>query len=208
VFRGIGSGIGMHWRTKLVLWVLGLAFIAMLVVFSEEPSFPKPPDTCTEKGIDPSEMKEGTCDDGGTRMDVVDIGDTLELRTLKARLDGIHEAGSLATFDLTIKSRAFKPVYLGKYQVVLVLGQDLDQDVEAETLSEPHSFLSRSHPIQPGETVRGTVVFEVTPAEIEEIEEEGNLDIANFRHRGDAYNTTLAFSGSEYGVMRTYTKPH
>ncbi len=197
MFRGIGSGIGMHWRTKLVLWLLALGVVAMLVVFSEEPSFPKPPDTCKEKGIDPSEMKEGTCEDEGRTLDVVDIGDTLRLRTLKARLEGIHEKGPFVTFDLAIKSRAFKPVRLGENQLVLVLEHDVDQDVEAERRLGPRAFRDRHRPIAPGETAQGSVVYEVTPSEEQQVNEEGNLDIYNFGVRDE---------GFEIGVMRTYAK--
>jgi hypothetical protein len=204
VFRGIGSGIGMRLRTKVILWLLALGVVVTLVIFSEEPGFPKPPDTCSEKGIDPSQMNEGTCVDEGSTLHVVDIGDTLTMRTLKARLEGLHETGSLVTFDLQITNRGSKPAYLGKEQLVLRLDQDLGEDIAVEKRSEPHSFLAHRHPIQPGETVNGTVVFQVTPAEQKQLHETGNLDIANFGRPGDATDAKSVLSGSEIGVMRTY----
>jgi hypothetical protein len=40
----------MRTRTKVILWLLALGVVLMLVIFSEEPSFPKRPDTCSAKG--------------------------------------------------------------------------------------------------------------------------------------------------------------
>jgi hypothetical protein len=217
MFRGFGSGIGMRLRTKVILWLVALAVVATLVIFSEEPSPPGPVDTCPEKGIDPSRMKEGTCFDGETKLLVVNVGDPVELRTLTARLEGTRETASLSgpagtkraqgkfvTFDLAITNREPHPEVLGKGQMVLVLAESHGPDLEAERRYEPHSFLAHRHPIRPGETVHGTVTFEVPPGELDEVTEHGNLDIANFGLRGDAFNPNAVLQGSEVGVMRTY----
>jgi hypothetical protein len=60
MFRGIGSGIGMCPRTKVVLCAAALAVVGMLYVFSREPSRPDTFDNCAAKGIDPEQMVEGS----------------------------------------------------------------------------------------------------------------------------------------------------
>ena len=219
MFRGFGSGIGMRLRTKVILWVAALAFIAMLVIFSEEPGFPELPDTCPEKGIDPQEMKEGTCYDRGTTDVVVNEGDALRLETLEARLEGIHEAASLSgpagtkraegrfvIFDVAITNRAAYSTELGKDQLALLVGNFDGPDLEAERRYEPHALLAHRHPIRPGETVHGTVVFQLSTEEAEQVTESGNLDIVDFGVQGEASDPKAAFSTSLIGVMRTYRK--
>jgi hypothetical protein len=210
----------MRTRTKVVLWLLALGVVAMLVVFSEEPSFPKRtyPDTCTPKGIDPAQMKEGACQQDGTTTVVANIGDTLKIETLAARLEGIRDTASLSgpggteaaqgrflIFDLAITNRNPNSALLGKDQIVLLAGGErLGEDIEAERHYEPHSFLTHRHPIRPGETVHGTVVFQVSAGEAKGIGELGNLDIANFGVRGDAFDVKTVLDVPEIGVMRTY----
>ena len=91
MFRGIGSGIGMRLRTKVILWAAALAVVGMLYVFSREPRRPGTFDNCASKGIDPEQMVEGYCLVGDTTMVVVDKGHLLKLETLDARIEGIRE---------------------------------------------------------------------------------------------------------------------
>ncbi len=171
----------------------------------------------TPEGIDPTQMKEGTCFDGETTAVVVDRGDTLNLQTLAARLEGTRERASLSgpagteaaqgrffTFDLAITNMADYSVTLVKDQLTLLLGKPYGEDIEVEKRFEPHSLLVQKRLILPGETVHGTVTFEVPTEEVGRVAETGNLEIANFGVRGDAYEPEAIFNDSEMGVMRTY----
>jgi hypothetical protein len=222
MFRGIGSGIGMRPRTKAILWAGAIAVVAMLYVFSREPSGNRPYDDCPSKGIDPQEMKEGTCQVGGTKTVVVNRGDLLELETLDARLEGMRAGTTMSgpegtkpaghgkefvTFDIEITNRTDKPQSVGESQLALAGGVGEDTGVEAGY--EPHSFLSRPTPIAPGETADGTVTFKMGVKGVEFLHQEGNLDIDNFGAGpadGD-YAPEEVFTQPELGVMRTYDKP-
>jgi hypothetical protein len=219
MFRGIGSGIGMSPRNKAILWAAAVAVVGMLYVFSREPSANRPYDDCHSKGIDPQEMKEGTCQVGATKTVVVNRGDLLELETLDARLEGIREGtttsgpegtklarhgNEFVTFDIAITNRTDKPQSVGESQLALAGGTGEDTGVERGY--EAHSFLSRPTPIAPGETADGTVTFEMGPKGVEFLHEEGNLDIDNFGTGpadGD-YAPEEVFDQPELGVMRTY----
>lgn len=219
MFRGIGSGIGMRPRTKAILWAGAIAVVAMLYVFSREPSANRPHDDCPSKGIDPQEMKEGTCQVGGTKTVVVNRGDLLELETLDARLEGMREVTTMSgpegtrlaphgkkfvTFDVEITNNTGKPQTVGESQLALAGGWG--EDTAVERGYEPRSFPSRADPIAPGETVGGTVTFRMTAAGVENLRKEGNLDIDNFGAGGadGDYAPEEVFDQPELGVMRTY----
>ncbi|HWH20893.1 MAG TPA: hypothetical protein VN671_10195 [Solirubrobacterales bacterium] len=207
----------MSLRTKAILWAAALAVVGMLYVFSREPSDHRPVDECPAKGIDPQEMNEGTCQDGGTKTVVVDKGHLLEMETLDARLDGMREATTMSgpegtkpaksgrefvTFDLAITNRTGDPQSVGESQ--LALGGGWGEDTAVERGYEPRSFLNRPTPIAPGETADGTVTFQLGKAGVEMLHKEGNLDIDNFGTGDGEYAPEEVFDQPELGVMRTY----
>ena len=212
MFRGIGSGIGMRLRTKVILWAAALAVIGMLYVFSEEPSR-TPVDECRAKGIDPEEKKVGTCEDEGTEDVVVNPSELLELETLDARLESTRErpaaapAGShgkreLVTFDLAVTNRTGGSVAFGPSQFLLLEQHVYGPDVEAERRSG-NSLQARSSPVGPGETVDGTVIFDVPPSAARELHVVGDFEIGNFGSGGAKFEPRVLFGASELGVIRT-----
>jgi len=220
VFRGIGSGIGMRPRTKVILWATALAVVGMLYVFSREPSRPDTFDNCAAKGIDPEQMVEGFCRVGNTTTVVVDKGHLLKLETLDARLEGMREGTTMSgpegtklagdghefvTFDLAITNHTDSPQSVGESQ--LAIPDTWGEDTTVERGYEPHSFLSRPTPIAPGETAHGTVTFQMSAAAVEDLAKEGNLDIDNFGPGNSEYDPEEVFNQPELGVMRTYG-PH
>jgi hypothetical protein len=219
MLRGIGSGIGMSPRNKAILWAAAIAVAGMLYVFSREPSSHRPHDDCPSKGIDPQEMKEGTCQVGGTKTVVVNRGDLLELETLDARLEGMREGTTMsgpegtklaangkefATFDVEITNTTDKPQSVGESQLALAGGWGEDAGVERGY--EPHSFLSRPTPIAPGETADGTVTFQMETKAVDFLRKEGNLDVDNFGAGNGDYTPEEVFDQPELGVMRTYER--
>lgn len=212
MFRGIGSGIGMSLRNKVILCVAALAVVGMLYVFSEEPSRTLV-DECRAKGIDPEEKKVGSCQNDGTENVVVNPSELLELETLDAQLEGIHErpapvpAGShskreLVTFDLAVTNRTDAPVAFGQSQFLLEVRRVYGPDVEVEDHSGD-ALQARSHPVGPDETVNGTVAFDVPPGEARRLHVNGNFDVGNFGPGTGNFEPEALFGASEIGVIRT-----
>lgn len=217
MFRGWGSGIGMRTRTKVVLWAAVIAVVGMLYVFSREPSSPDTFDNCAAKGIDPEQMVEGYCRVGNTTIVVVDKGHLLKIETLDARLEGIREGTTMSgpkgtksagegkafvTFDLALTNDTNSAQSVGGSQLAVV--PDWGEDVAVEEGYEPRSFLSRSTPIAPGETARGTVTFKMGTGGIEDLAKDGDLYIDNFGAGDGDYEPEEVFDQPEVGVLRTY----
>jgi hypothetical protein len=202
----------MRLRTKVILGAAALAVIGMLYVFSEEPSR-TPVDECPAKGIDPEEKKVGSCENEGTEDVVVNPSERLVLETLDAQLDGIHErpasasAGShdkreLVTFDLAVTNRTDAPATFGQSQFLLEVRRVYGPDTEVEDRSGD-ALQGRSNPVGPGETVNGTVAFDVPPGEARRLHVNGNFDVGNFGHSGASFEPEALFDASELGVIRT-----
>jgi hypothetical protein len=217
MFRGFGSGIGMRPRNKAILWAGAVAVVGMLYVFSREPSRPATFDNCATKGIDPEQMVEGFCLVGKTTTVVVDKGHLLKLKTLEARLEGIHERTTMSgpkgtkaagegkefvTFDLALTNDTDSAQSVGGSQLAIV--PDWGEDIAIEEGYEPRSLLSRPTPIAPGETAHGTVTFKMGTGGVEDLAKEGNLDIDNFGAGDSDYEPEEVFDQPEVGVLRTY----
>jgi hypothetical protein len=203
-------------KTKLILGGIALAVVAVLVVFGHEPSSSDGHDTCPEMGIDPARQVEGTCYVGSTKTVVVDQHDLLQIESLEAQLERIRVTkvptgpkGSRAanrrfvTFDLSVTNRTDEPQSVEPSQVLLLLDSIVQQDAQVEG-DEPDSFLARNAMIPAHGTIKGSVIFDVSDRQLEEIKKQGNLDIGNFRAGGGDYEPEALFEQPEMGVIRTY----
>jgi hypothetical protein len=210
----------MSRKTKLILGAVALAVVGMLFVFSREPGGPDTRDTCRAAGIDPETMAEGTCYVGESKQVVVDFGHLLKIESLDARLLGARVArrltgpggtklarGRFVTFDLALTNRTGAPAVFGESQAVLLVRRDYGEDVEAEEGYEADSLHSQGRSIEPGETVHGSVTFQVPPGEAKLVDREGNLDLSNFGSGGGDFEPEALFQEPEVGVIRTYRKP-
>jgi hypothetical protein len=212
----------MSRKTKLILGAIALAVVGMLFVFSREPGGPDTRETCTAAGIDPETMAEGTCYVGETKQVVVDLGHPLKLESLDARLLGARVTqrltgpggtkrakGRFVTFDLALTNRTDAPVVFGENQAVLLVRRYNGEDVEAEEGFAPDSLYSQGRSIEPGETVHGSLTFQVPPGEAKLVDREGNLDFGNFGSGGGGgdFEPEALFQEPEVGVIRTYRKP-
>jgi hypothetical protein len=202
----------MSLRNKAILWAAALAVVGMLYVFSEEPSI-RPVDECRAKGIDPEEKKVGTCEDEGTENVVVNPSETLELETLDAQLKSLrerpapapargHDKRELVTLDLAVTNRTGSSATFGQSQFLLQGQRLYGPDVEAERRSG-NSLQDRSSPVGPGETVDGTVIFDVPTGAARELHVVGDFDIGNFGSGGADFEPEALFGASELGVIRT-----
>jgi hypothetical protein len=209
----------MPLKTKLILGTLALGVLVMLVIFGHEPSASAPRETCTSRGIDSEVRKEGTCYVGKRKQVVVNPGDVVRLESLDARLVGMRENAALSgpegtkvakgifvTFDLAITNRTEIPQSVGENQLIVAYPSYYGEDVEAEQVYEPASFLAQKKEIPSERTVRGSVTFDLSVVAAERLVKEGNLDIGNFRTGGD-YEPERLLEEPEVGVIRTYRKP-
>jgi hypothetical protein len=213
MFRGIGSGIGMRPRTKLILFAAALALVGTLYVFAQGPST-STVDNCREKGIDPEEKKVGTCEDDGTKNVVVNPSEMLELETLDAQLRWMRErlaqipAGTGAkghdevTFDLAVTNRTDAPETFGQGQILLEGARLYTPDVAAEKASGDALEFDPT-PISPGKTVGGTVTFETSSKAARQLHVVGDLDIGNFGSDPTDSEPEAFFEAPEIGVIRT-----
>jgi hypothetical protein len=210
----------MSRKSKSILAAVALAVAAMLFVFSREPDAPDTRETCTAAGIDPQTMAEGTCYVGGTKQVVVDSGHLLRMGSLDARLLGARVArrltgpggtklakGRFVTFDLALTNRTDAPVVFGENQAVLLVRRYYGEDVEAEEGYAPDSLGSRGRSVAPGETVHGSLTFQVPPGEAGLVDRRGNLDLGNFGSGGGDFEPEALLQEPEVGVIRTYRKP-
>lgn len=194
--------------------VVVVAIVGMNVVTGHYPT-----SDCRAKGIDPSARKEGSCDDYGTKLVVVDKHSVLKLDSLEAKLEGVSErkrtsgplgaktaSGTYVVFDLALTNLTKSPQTFTGDQTRLQLRYEVGEDVAIDRDHEPRSFLARRREIPPHGSEVGTVTFEVSRQEVELLKKQGNLDIGNFgasTPEGN-YEPEAMFEGSEYGVIRTY----
>ena len=170
--------------------------------------------SCVEEGISTPARKEGTCVDGGTRYVVVNRDGVLKLPDLEAKLLDIREAktisgesgesataeeGTYAIVELSITNRTDEPAkFEGSQILIWVGGGPYREDLKGKSQIEKKSFLWQDTPIQPQDSQVGTVVFDVPSSVLKSLDEDGNVDIANFGSKGDV------LAQDEIGTIRTY----
>lgn|GEM_PF-6629848 len=149
---------------------------------------------CNALGINPTQMREGTCTHAGITYTIVDEDHTLRLQTLWARLDGVRAVSSLGggtvnaaggrfiVASVTVTNRLPSPQGFdkdGTQQAGLILGGALfKEDVSAERQADPTSCLNRDRvPIQPGKSQTCDVIFLVPAAAAAQLGRHGSGDL-------------------------------
>lgn len=173
------------------------------------------PTSCDAKGIDPQQLRQGTCVTKGVTFTVVNKGSVLRMHSLTASLNGIRAADSLSSdvssatasgmfviSSLTVTNRLDSPQtfdQIGTAQTQLLLGrQTFTENFDAENGNDPQSCVSKDDAgIQPGESLTCDVIFDVPTSSLAKLTTNGNISITNF---GD----DIASSGGPFGVFRTY----
>jgi uncharacterized protein DUF4352 len=172
---------------------------------------------CEAKEISTGARKEGTCVEGDTKVVVANLHSPLKLESLEARLLGIKERKSISgeygesdtangifvTFELKITNLSHAPQEFEEEQAVLFVDESIyTQDFEVQNGIEQDSFLWQGAAIQAGNSVEGTVTFDIPKKVAKKITEEGNLDFLNFG--AEYYEPEEFFEQEEVGTIRTY----
>lgn len=172
-------------------------------------------DTCDELGINSEVGKEGSCIDDGKNYVVADMGSTLKLRELNAKLLGMETAktitgeygesktanGVYVIFNLEITNKLSSPARFDSFQeqTALLLGEnEYTEDFDVENYALDSSFLNLYDEIQPDTSQSGTVAFDVPKKLVPDLYKTGNLFILNFSDEGEEGEIT------QYGLFRTY----
>ncbi len=145
---------------------------------------------CNTLGINPTGMREGTCTHAGVTYVIMDMNHTLKLRTLWAKLNGIHTTTTLrgaaaqgkfvvASLDLTNRlelPQTFDPN--GTQQAGLILnGAVFKEDVAAEKIGGPSSCLNQGIRILAGKSETCDVIFDVPASAAAAIGKRGGGDL-------------------------------
>lgn len=151
------------------------------------------PKDCNALGINPTRMREGTCTHAGITYVIVDEDHVLKLRTLTAKLGGLHTAASLSgsqpataqgkfvILSITFTNRMALPQSVdrsGTQQTGLILGGTVyKEDVSVEKSLDSASCLSRNAAIAPRKSETCDVVFDVPSSSAAELGKHASGDL-------------------------------
>lgn len=145
---------------------------------------------CNALGINPTAMREGTCTHAGLTYVIVDENHTLKLKTLWAKLNGIHTTDALAgqtaqgrfvvaSLDITNRlelSQRFDAH--GTQQAGLILeGTVYKEDGSAEQTADPASCAKKATAVPAGKSEACDVVFDVPASSAAEIGKHASGDL-------------------------------
>jgi hypothetical protein len=148
---------------------------------------------CNTLGINPTQMREGTCTHAGITYVIVDGDHSLKLRTLTAKLSGVRTATSLTGSEPATSQGRFVIVSItitnrtqlaqtfdksGTQQAGLILdGTVYKEDAGVETHSDPKSCLSAAVSLASGQTQSCQVDFDVPTASAGDLGKHGRADL-------------------------------
>lgn len=181
---------------------------------------PKPSDPhkgCDEQGINPTQLREGACTEDGIQYVVGNRESVVRLRTLKAAIIGVSVAGEDAgnhhvarperdaflRITIQVQNRDKVPHRFGFGQTMLGIGAnnylesvDVERDVHEEAIAKVNGGV-----IQPGETLRGDVLFDITEADYAVLDRQARFFIWNFGQRA---SLRISRRVGQLGQIRLY----
>jgi hypothetical protein len=171
---------------------------------------------CDEKEVSSGAYKEGTCTEEGHKIVVVNRETPLKLKTLEAELEDIQlkktitsegesetANGVYVIFDLKITNLGHAPAEFEESQATLLISENLyTPDFEVQNGYETRSFLWQGEQIQPLNSQRGTITFDIPKKLAADLTENGNLDIINFGT--NSFGGEENYGQDEIGTIRTY----
>jgi len=159
-----------------------------------------PHKSCDAQGINATQLGTGACTEGGIQYMVANYGGVVRLRSIAVAILGIAVApfdqtregrrvppqrDAYLRFHLQIQNRDKVPHRFGFGQTMLGIGaSNYPESVEIEERIHVES-LARGGTMQPGETLQGDVVFDITEADYRELQARGRFFVWNFGQRAD-----------------------
>jgi hypothetical protein len=176
-----------------------------------------PRKSCASQGIDATRVRTGACTDNGIQYVVGNYGGVVKLRTLGVAIVGVSVApadegggktmrpqrDAFLRVTLQVQNRDKVPHRFDFGQTMVGIANDnylertdVERAVHAESLARVNGGR-----IGPGETLRGDVLFDITAADYEQIQQHGRFFIWNFGHHAAL---RIPKSTGQVGQIRLY----
>jgi hypothetical protein len=170
------------------------------------------PESCQAKGINPEQLRTGTCTDAGVEYTVANRDGTVTLPDIKARLDGYRiadsvssefdsaqpQSGTFVIADLAVTNRGTQPGTLTVTDMArLRIGdRQWDPDFDVTQVADDTDASCIYEDLGPGIERKCSVVFEVPEADARKIETPAaasNLLVVGFSEDFDSPDHVGAF---------------
>lgn len=174
-----------------------------------------PRKSCDAQGINARQLQTGACTAGGVQYVVANYGGVVKLRTIAVTVLDVgvapNDAGNGRTatperdaflrFRLQVQNLDKVPRRFAFSQTMLGIADDnylesvrVERDVHAESLANAGTM-------RPGETLRGDVLFDITEADYQRLQQAGRFFIWNF---GDHASAQISRRIGQLGQLRLY----
>jgi hypothetical protein len=154
-----------------------------------------PRKSCSSQGIDREQVLEGACREDGVSYVVANRTSLLRLDSMTVAITGFSASpvvrerkrtirsrrGAFVRVTLTIKNRETTARRFTYGQTILgIAGNNYPESLVAERTHPEALAKANGGVVTPGGTLRGDVLFDVLPEDIERLPTEGRLFITNF----------------------------
>lgn len=175
-----------------------------------------PNKSCDEQGINSRQLGTGACTADGVRYVVANYGGVVKMRTLAVTILEVGVEALVAgngrrvtpqrdaflRFKLQVQNRDRVPHSFGFGQTMLGIAENnYLESIAAERRVHPES-LANAGTMGPGETLRGDVVFDITEADYQQLQQKGRFFIWNFGDRASA--AISRGNAQQLGQIRLY----
>jgi len=174
-----------------------------------------PHKSCDAQGINSTQLQTGACTADGVQYAVANYGGVVRLRSLAITILEVGVAPAAAgngrrvaperdafmRMKLQVQNLDRKPRRFGFNQTMLGIGgSNYLESVDVERRVHPES-LGNAGTMGPGETLRGDVLFDITEADYQQLQQRGRFFIWNF---GDQASAQISRRIGQLGQIRLY----
>jgi hypothetical protein len=174
-----------------------------------------PHKSCDAQGINSTQLQTGACTADGVQYAVANYGGLVRLRTLAITILEVGvgpaaqghgrtvapERDAFLRVKLQVQNLDRKPHRFAFNQTMLGIGgSNYLESVPVERRVHPES-LANAGTMGPGETLRGDVLFDITEADYQQLQQRGRFFIWNF---GDHASAQISRRIGQLGQIRLY----